>query len=130
MKFRSAIDMWFIVLALGVPVLVFGYVTRTLWPLDFATILTMLGAAALSLGLPIWLMFSTVYEIRSDQLVVRSGPLTWKIPRDAITDVRPSRSLLSSPALSLKRLRIDYGEGKYILISPADIDGFRRALRV
>jgi hypothetical protein len=42
--------------------------------------------------------------------------------------VVPTRNPLSSPALSLDRLRIEYGQGRAIMISPADKGPFLRAL--
>jgi hypothetical protein len=45
-----------------------------------------------------------------------------RIPLGDIVEVRPTRSPLSSPALSLDRLHIRFGEGffKAAMISPAD----------
>jgi hypothetical protein len=37
---------------------------------------------------------------------------------------------LTSPAFSLDRLRIEYGRGRWIMISPRDKDGFLRELEV
>jgi hypothetical protein len=45
-----------------------------------------------------------------------------------IARIVPSNSLESAPALSLTRLRIDYGVGKSILVSPADQQAFLRAI--
>ena len=39
-------------------------------------------------------------------------------------NIRPTRNPLSSPALSLDRLRIDYGSGRSIMVSPEDKDKF------
>jgi hypothetical protein len=55
---------------------------------------------------------------------VRSGPFRWTIALDDIHAVTPSRDLRSGPALSLDRLRIEYGPGREILISPRDQSGF------
>ena len=52
--------------------------------------------------------------------------------RSSIAGVRPTRSALSSPALSLDRLRIDHGAGgrRTVLVSPADRAGFVQALQL
>jgi hypothetical protein len=42
--------------------------------------------------------------------------------------VEETRNPLSSPALSLDRLKITYGNGKRIMISPADKIGFLKAI--
>ena len=49
------------------------------------------------------------------------------MPLAAIDVVEPTRNPLSSPACSLERLWIRYGE-KQIMISPLDKAGFLRAL--
>lgn len=62
------------------------------------------------------------------ELLVRSGPFRWRIAIDGIESIRPSRSPLSSPALSLDRLEITYGGGRRLLISPEDREGFLEAI--
>lgn len=62
---------------------------------------------------------TTTYTIRDGVLVIRSGFLYRKeIPISTITRIRPSKNLISSPAFSLDRLEIRYGNGDYVLISP------------
>jgi hypothetical protein len=70
------------------------------------------------------------YGLAQEHLIVRFGLLRQSIPYAKIRSVRPSRSLLSSPALSLRRLRIDTGAGfwRTILISPAGRDAFLDSL--
>ena len=79
-------------------------------------------------GLPVWLFATTSYRFTDADLLVRSGPFRWRVPLREITSVRPSRDLLSSPALSLDRLRIDYAKRSFILISPRERDEFLRDL--
>jgi len=76
----------------------------------------------------IWPLY---YEITQSALLVRSGLLRWQIALDSIQQVSPTRNMLSSPALSLDRLRVEYsqnGKERYILISPKDKPGFLRDL--
>ena len=82
------------------------------------------------LGLFYWLLRSTYYEVQPEAQTLRivSGPMVWKVPVQAITSVLPSSSPLSSPALSLDRLRVRYGKHDSVLISPADRAGFMTAL--
>ncbi len=68
--------------------------------------------------LPLWIFTSTDYRLTDATLFVRTGPFKWEIPVHEITKVTPTRDPLSSPALSLDRLRIDYGQGKALMISP------------
>ena len=78
----------------------------------------------LALALPAWLFADTSYTITATELLVRSGPFRWRIALRDITRVESTRSVLSAPALSLDRLRIDYGRGSAILVSPRDRAGF------
>lgn len=71
-------------------------------------------------GLPLWILCATRYTLDADELLVQSGPFRWRIALADIERVVPTASALSSPALSLDRLRIDYGRGKSLLISPRD----------
>ena len=90
-----------------------------------------LGAAllhALSLLLPAWLLLGTRYSLTDDALKVRAGPFRWTVPLAEISSVRPSRSILSAPALSLDRIQIDYG-ARRILISPRERQRFVDELR-
>jgi hypothetical protein len=127
MKFKSAVDTWFYILVAGLPVVVLVLVasagTGTVSEMAIIAIVLVV-----TMGLPVWLLFSTYYVVESGVLLVRSGPFRWSIPISDITSVQPSRSLLSSPALSLKRLEIRYGNGRSILVSPKDQAGFQKAL--
>ena len=79
-----------------------------------------------------WPVWNTQYRIEAEQLVITSMFLTWKIPLSTIQKISPSNNSVSSPALSLDRLRIDYqkqGKAKFILISPKDKQAFTQALQ-
>ena len=68
-------------------------------------------------------------NLATQTLRVVSGPLTWQVPVDEITRVRDSRSVLSSSALSIDRLKISYNRYDELLISPRDKAGFIVALQ-
>ena len=84
----------------------------------------------IGVGLPVWLFTSTYYKLNPGVLLVRCGPFTFNVPLEEITSITSSTSVLSSPALSLDRLRIHYGQGKSLMISPRDKEKFLRDLRV
>jgi len=100
------------------------------FPSKVDTWLVVVLAAAILIGaaLPAWLLMATHYTLEDTELRVRSGPFRWSVPIREITAITPTRNPLSSPALSLDRLRIDYGRGRSLMISPADKDGFLREL--
>src|ERR1051326_3486295 len=79
-----------------------------------------------------WLFRNTDYRIENETLHIRSAFIRWNVPIRDIVSVVPTRSALSSPALSLDRLQITWrksgGEG-IILVSPEDQRGFLEALR-
>ena len=74
----------------------------------------------LGAGLPLWILLGTRYELTPGRLLIRCGPFRWTVPLKEIRAVEPTRNPLSSPALSLDRLRIDYGRGSSVMISPRD----------
>ena len=125
---KSKVDAWLVVvLAITVIVSLFG-AADVLAEASAAS--WALGAfiAGIGAGLPIWLLLSTRYTLERDQLLVQSGPFRWRIPVTEITGITPTSNPLSSPALSLDRLRIDYGRGASLMISPRDKDTFLRDL--
>jgi hypothetical protein len=87
-------------------------------------IFVMIGVA----GLMVWLIVGTYYTVDRDMIRIASGPFRWKVPIGKITSVTATRSLLSSPALSLDRICIRYGKRRRIMISPADKAGFLKAI--
>jgi hypothetical protein len=96
-----------------------------------------LVTTAVGSGLPLWILLTTRYTIDGEMLFVKSGPITWRVPIAEITDIRPTRNPLSSPALSIDRLRIEYSGCRSIMISPrekehflAEIERLRTASRI
>ena len=90
---------------------------------EFAIIapLHLLGAALVLSG------FHVCYWIADSILHVRASFFRWKIPVDSIVSVKPTRSWMSGPALSLDRLEILHKRG-VVLISPRERDEFVREL--
>ncbi|MEO8188294.1 MAG: PH domain-containing protein [Burkholderiaceae bacterium] len=125
--FPSKKDTWLLVVLLGgiaVALVAAAIALRAdprTWPLALLIVLV-------AVGLPCWLLFSTHYTLSDEALMIRSGPFRWQIPIREISAMTPTRNPLSSPALSLERLRIEYGSGKAIMISPTDKDVFIRAV--
>lgn len=71
-----------------------------------------------------WIWFGTGYRVTDDELNIKSGPIRQTIPLKEITKIESTRNPISSPALSLDRLEIKYGEGNVAIISPQDKEGF------
>jgi hypothetical protein len=84
------------------------------------------------IGFLVWIVLGTNYTLEGRQLVVRSGPFTWNIAIDEIVSVEKPKGFMgsrSSPALSFDRLMVTYGNGKRLMISPAEKEKFLADLR-
>ena len=129
MTFPSAVDGWFY-LVIVFTTAVIGWTWWVAAQESNTALLhaVMLGSALLAVGLPIWMIVSTSYTVTDDALDVRCGPFRWHVERQSIRAIEPSRSPLSSPALSLKRIRVVRDGAPDLLVSPADRAGFARAL--
>jgi hypothetical protein len=127
--FHSKIDTWLIFLTAGIG----GFILFISWrilqdpfPARWFLVIFLLIAG---LAFPIALLFLTSYTITETMLIVKSGFFKWTIQIEDITNIEPTHDPLSSPALSLDRLRIDYRPGKSLMVSPKDKHGFLEALR-
>ena len=126
--FKSRVDTWLavlILLSMGLCIYGAGYAVLEGELLDNLVALFMIATGVV---LPLWLQLSTRYTVSDAQLDIRCGPFRWQIQRDSISSIKPSNNPLSSPALSLDRLRIRYEGGRCVLVSPKDKTGFVRAL--
>lgn len=122
-RFRSKVDPW---LGLLLAITAFGPMAIAVY-----TVLTVpeevwgvLPAALLPLLIVAWVVRTTHYTFVDDVLVVRSGPIHRKVPLASIDDIKPTRTLVSSPALSLDRLAIRFNRYDAVVISPRDRDAF------
>lgn len=127
---KSKIDAWLVaVLAVAIASSLFG--AAVCIAEGSATSLVLAAfIVGIGVGLPIWLVSTTRYMLQEGQLIVQSGPFKWHVPVAEITGTTPTSNPLSSPALSLDRLRIDYGRGSSLMISPRDKDKFLCDLEV
>jgi len=82
-----------------------------------------------SVILAVWVLLATRYTLDVTSLRVRSGPFFWVIPLKEIRAVTRTDDRRSAPALSLRRLRIDYGAGRSIMVSPREEAQFLADLR-
>jgi len=128
MVFRSKVDTWLSCVLLIAAAMALRAAATTLRQdsgtgLLVAVVLVLIGAI-----LPMWILLGTVYSVESGTLRIRSGPFSWRIAVESIRAIEPSRSPVSSPALSLERLRVEYGAGKWVLVSPADQRAFIAAI--
>jgi len=131
--YKSKVDWWLAVLIClpivgGVAALIAGLASGQDSALFAGTL--MLAVFGLILG---GLVLPMRYTIGAEGLRVRAGLLLrLHVPWDKLVSVEKSSNPLSSPALSLQRLKVTYrkasGSETYVLISPTDRDAFTRDL--
>lgn len=129
LTFPSKVDWWiaaFMLLPAGVSVVVMGSALMANPPIP--AIFLVVGIEALILGIIVGTLRATRYEVTDREVIARSGLFQWRIAIDEIDSIKPSRSLIKSPALSLDRLEIRYGNRRRLLISPKDREGFLDAV--
>ena len=125
--FTAKIDTWVLALIAGsamVCLYAAGSTVREAVPGRWMIASVLLASAASSM----WILLSTSYTLDGAELRVRCGPFRWDIPLAEIRSVKSTRNPLSSPAPSLDRLRIDYGAGRSMMISPREKQAFLREL--
>lgn len=131
MRFESKRDLWLVLLLRGMPIVVL-LIVGDAWYLSHHDLRgPIIGAFILLLAEIFFfeaVLRSTYYVVDGPTLIIRSSGITWRVPIAEIRSITPTRSALSSPALSLDRLRIEYG-GRRILVSPEDRHKFIEALR-
>jgi len=76
-----------------------------------------------------WMWLTMAYVLSEEHLLVRFGPFRKSIPYSSIRKVKRTTSILSSAALSTRRLEIHYNRFDLIHISPAEEERFLTRLR-
>mgnify|MGYP005750795339 CR=1 FL=1 len=128
MIFYSKKDWWMTLIIFGtVAMSVAAVIPLFFETLNAGTIITFL-VIGLTVLLVLGIYFRTYYFVEEDIVRVVSGPFRWKVPISEITSIRATKSILSSPALSMDRLELKYGKYRYIIISPEDKNGFVGAI--
>ena len=124
--FKSELDWWIGSILVAVPTLTLILVVSAVARGDREAILAALGGCVAVAAIYVLLVVPVRYGVGDDDLVVRFGVVRQHIRYESILEVRPTRSPLSSAALSLDRLAIRTGSGplKLTLISPRDRDEF------
>ncbi len=129
--FRSKIDWW----VLGFLICLTGLLLQLLLTMQAkGTLLQFPVHAAvyvMTIAFVWWPAWNTKYTVDDEYLSIRCLFLTWKIKRSEIQSISKTNNSVASPALSLKRLKVDYvkeGEPKFVLVSPRNQQAFCDAL--
>jgi len=125
-EFTARADLWLALVLSAVPVVslwAFARLIRAEATVTAKLLLSLVLIAAA--GFSLWCLFGTRYRVTPDALIVRAGPLRWRVPLDSIVEIAPDRNLLASASLSFERLRVRMAGGPPDLyLSPHDRKGF------
>ncbi len=128
MTFKSEVDLWLWVIVALVVIIYLAVSVSLLFKASLASCLTGAWLMAIGIGLPLWLFYTTHYVVKDEVVRIQSGPFKWTIPIASINQVVETSNPLSSPALSLRRLKIVYDNNKSVMVSPKDLDEFLVAI--
>lgn len=124
--YPSKIDWWLAPLLCVPPIAAVWVCIRLALEGSITDLLVGITVAGFIAALYVGLLFPLRYGVNEKHLIVRHGMCRYRIPLAEICAVYPTRNPLSSPALSLDRLRIQFGQGlfKGVMISPLERDHF------
>ena len=128
MTFKSEVDFWLWVIVALVVIISLVVSVRLFLKASLAGFLIGVWLMAIGIGLPLWMFYTTYYVVKDEVLQIQSGPFRWTIPIASISQVVETTNPLSSPALSLRRLKIVYDNNKSVMVSPKDRDEFLVAI--
>ena len=126
--YNSKIDLWLTILVS------LSLIGGSAWLISLEGTYTIKGFAfgfalfTLTIAMPIWFVARCHYTIGSNALEIAFGPFSWSIPFHSISQITNTSELSFSPCLSLERLKIVYGSGRTILVSPKQQAQFMQEL--
>ncbi len=128
-RFNSKVDSWLLMiliisLLIDIGAIIFVFLTVLETVVMIGVSVTLLLAAILIASI----LVATYYTVDRTTLKIVSGPIRMRVRLDEINSVKATRNPLSSPALSLDRLMINYGKNRKVMVSPADKRGFLKAI--
>lgn len=124
MKYKAKVDKWisltiyFVIITTWIPII----------SIPSPEVIYYAGFAVLFSVFMLWILISAYYELTQDHVYCKIGPFFSRIYYDKIKSVKKTDSLLSSMALSRKRIEIKVHNKGFILgtthISPINRDQF------
>lgn len=121
--YPSAVDLWLVVLLMLSPLLAGGLGVFCWYEGNNQNAMILLITAVATLAMTLMFVYPCRYTIEEDDLHVRCGIISYRVPLKTIERVEESRTIVSGPALSLKRV-IAVTKLKNYILSPLDRDGF------
>ncbi len=119
--YQSKIDYW-----LGLPLIYPFYLSIcSIFKGEWIGVIVFLGLISLIITISI----STKYMIEDNFLIVKSMFVVYKkIDIHSVKKIEKTNSILSAPALSLDRIRIQYNKFDEVLISPKEYQEFMSSM--
>jgi hypothetical protein len=129
--YKSNVDLWIAIILILVVVLgIFSIILSIFFGTSVNESIG-LGITGIVMILSVLIFLPVNYTLLESQLLIRFGLFRHRINYQDIKSVKKTFNLLSSPALSLKRIEIQYSKGiGFTLISPNDIESFVKDLSI
>jgi hypothetical protein len=124
--YRSKVDWWLALILCVAPIVSVAVCILLIMEGESSQVPFAAGSLALVAGLYFGLVIPMRYGLDDTFLHIRFGVFRKRIPLFSVLQVYPTRNPLSSPALSLDRLHVQFGEGMLdaVMISPANRELF------
>lgn len=124
MIYKSKVDWWIKIIVIGYPIiaLVISFIIYSKGNSEAA--IWTIGMLILIIAVFAVFVYPINYIIEEDFLLIKYGIHKEKIPYSQILSIKPSRSAQGSPALSMDRLEIIYGNQSKTFISPVEKQQF------
>jgi hypothetical protein len=125
-RFRSKVDLWLVVpgaTGAAIPgILAVGRMAEgdPYWVMNLALIAVSFALAS---------VFLVSYTITDDAMIVRQGPLRYRMPLTRLRELRGTREASAAPALAIDRIEVRTEKGRWLLVSPSDRLGFIQAIQ-
>ena len=123
--YKSIVAKWYLWTCIGVVTVFIGTLFlcyQYTWILLTNVVFTGL---AIAIVLMFDILFHTDYTIKGEKLYIRCGILFhMTLPINRISKIAHKSTVLSSPALSAKRIGIRYGLKNWVYVSPKNQDDF------
>lgn len=126
--YKSKVAKWYLWTCIGCAAAFAG----TLFLCYQSTWVLLIDVIFIGLGVALMfdMLFHTDYTIKGDRLYIRCGVLFhMTLPISKISEITRKSTILSSPALSAKRIGIRYGLKNWVYISPKDQESFISDIR-
>lgn len=121
--YKSKVARWYLCTCIGLAAAFIG----TLFLCYKSTWILLIDVAFMGIGIALMfdMLLRTDYKIKGDNLYIRCGVLfNMTLPISKISEITHKSTILSSPALSAKRIGIKYGQKNRVYVSPENQEDF------